>query len=142
MKIRRGNIFDSAKPYLVNPVNTVGVMGKGLAAQFKRKYPNEMFTFYRVACDDGTLRTGAPLVWNNPRDDQKNVILFPTKQHWKDPSEIYYVTHGLQYYLDEFGDCDAAFPLLGAGYGNLNPNMVLDTMKDYLRDTECEIWIN
>jgi hypothetical protein len=139
MRICRGNIFQSEKPFLVNPVNTVGVMGKGLALQFKRRYPGDMDAFYRTLCRSGRLQVGVPVIWRSPYS--QNVMFFPTKRHWREPSQMSYIKQGLEYYITYLGDCDAAFPLLGAGLGGLDRESVLDVMESYLRDTDCEIWI-
>ena len=140
--VRYGDLFASSKPYLVNPVNCVGVMGKGLAYQFRVRYPPDMMTFYRKACHDGTLKIGVPVVWNNPSDSNKNVILFPTKDDWRAPSNLEYITSGLEYYIDHLSEYDAAFPLLGAGLGGLSKDEVFEIMQQYLKNTECEIWLD
>ena len=93
-----GNIFDSPAQTLVNPVNTVGVMGKGLALEFRRRYPN-MFDEYKKQCRDGWLHVGDLMLW---RAKDHFVLNFPTKKHWKDPSSLIYVEAGLLSFVMAF----------------------------------------
>src|SRR3954466_10898978 len=92
----KGNIFDSSAQALVNPVNTVGVMGKGLALTFRERFP-ENFRAYAAACNAGVVRTGRMFVTdthitiNGPRW----IINFPTKQHWRDKSRIEWIVEWL-----------------------------------------------
>ena len=77
-----GNIFDSPAQTLVNTVNTVGAMGKGLAKEFKRLFP-DMFKEYQRLCESGELTVGKLWIYHTPN---KSVLSFPTKQHWKQPT--------------------------------------------------------
>lgn len=91
----RGNLLAADAEALVNAVNTVGVMGKGLALQFKRAFP-EMFEDYAEACKQGQVVTGKMHVYGrhalvNPRF----IINFPTKRHWRESSRIEYIQQGL-----------------------------------------------
>ena len=83
LTIRQGDIFKSNAQTLVNTVNCMGVMGKGIAREFKRIYP-EMFTAYRGLCESGDLQIGRLHVWRTPN---KMILNFPTKQHWRNPSQ-------------------------------------------------------
>jgi len=78
------SLFDSPAQTLVNTVNTVGVMGKGIAAKFKQRYP-EMYTRYREVCAAGQLETGKLLLYRTPN---KWVLNFPTKRDWRQPSRV------------------------------------------------------
>ena len=91
----RGNIFESPAETLVNTVNTVGVMGKGIAYEFKRLYP-EMFREYRDLCERGSLQIGALYLY---RTDHKSVLNFPTKKHWRSPSQPEYIEEGLKTFV-------------------------------------------
>ena len=84
----KGNMFESDADALVNTVNTVGVMGAGVALAFKKQYPKN-FSEYKIACDNGELKTGSILVVKE--NDGKTIINFPTKQHWKNGSEYEYI---------------------------------------------------
>jgi len=76
----RGDLFAAPVDCLINPVNCVGVMGKGLALQFKLHYP-AMFASYQEACRAGRLRPGGLHIW--PEPDGTRIINFPTKRHWR-----------------------------------------------------------
>lgn len=93
-----GNLFDSDAQALVNTVNTVGVMGKGIALQFKEAYPDN-YRIYRKACKEGTFSVGQMLVTsvNDIYGGQERYIInFPTKTDWRKPSEYLYIEKGLE----------------------------------------------
>jgi len=118
-----GNLFDADVEALVNAVNTVGVMGKGIALMFKEKFP-ENFRAYKVACDRGEVRVGRMFVTERRQPlGPKWIINFPTKKHWRDPSKMEWIDEGLddlRRILTELGIRSAAVPALGAGNGGLN----------------------
>ena len=130
--IKKGNIFESKAEVLVNPVNCVGVMGKGLALEFKKRYP-EMFQKYLKWCDDKTLYPGNPVLWHGEAD----ILCFPTKWHWREKSDMFCIEQGLDtfirfyksmYVMDSNPICviartpfsSIAFPALGCGLGGLD----------------------
>src|SRR5690606_26198539 len=91
----QGDLLRSEAEALVNTVNTVGVMGKGIALQFKNQFPKN-YKIYKEACKNRTLRPGQMLVVKD--GDllcEKYIINFPTKEHWKAPSKIEYIEQGL-----------------------------------------------
>ena len=137
----KGNIFFSPADVLVNPVNTVGVMGKGIAADFKKKYP-DMFKKYKNFCDKKQFSVGELLLL--PESDYK-ILLFPTKKHWRGSSKIEYIELGLQKFVDTYEKKkinSIAFPLLGCGWGNLSwENDVKPLMEKYLYDLPIDIYI-
>ncbi|EWH09023.1 ADP-ribose binding domain-containing protein [Catenovulum agarivorans DS-2] len=93
---KQGNILHEQTQAIVNAVNTVGVMGKGLALQFKKAFPDN-FKVYKKACDEKLLTTGQVLsVELNSINPPHYIINFPTKAHWKSPSQIGYITSGLE----------------------------------------------
>ena len=113
-----GDIFKSQAQTITNPVNCVGVMGKGLALAFKNAYPRS-FNEYRKLCSVGTLRPGVPCLSNA---DIRAILLFPTKDHWRNPSEIEYIEDGLKFLAEHYQEMDIeslALPKLGAGLGGL-----------------------
>lgn len=138
-----GDILTSSCHCLVNPVNTVGVMGAGLALDFKRAYPH-MFEVYKRACDKEQLRPGR-IMFYRMKDAEHIICLFPTKQHWRNPSKLEYIENGLRAftkYYEEWGITSAAFPKLGCGLGGLDwPHHVQPLMERYLGDLNIPIEI-
>lgn len=119
LKYEVGNIFDSKAVALVNPVNTDGIMGKGLAYQFKKNYP-ENFKQYKLLCDEKIIDIGAELLYVN--ENGKVIINFPTKKTWRLPSEINYIKVGLQKLKEliiKKNIKSIVIPPLGAGNGGL-----------------------
>lgn len=137
VKIIRGKtIFDSDAQTLVNTINCVGVMGKGIALEFKNKYP-EMFDKYKSFCDKGVFKPG--VLWIYKAEDGKWVLNFPTKIDWRNPSKIEYIEEGLKKFVEiweEKGIKSIAFPLLGCSNGGLDANEVIPLMEKYLN--KCE----
>ncbi|WP_301851124.1 type II toxin-antitoxin system antitoxin DNA ADP-ribosyl glycohydrolase DarG [Rhodococcus pyridinivorans] len=118
-----GNLLQADVDALVNTVNTVGVMGKGIALQFRKAYP-DMFTAYVKACKTGEVRLGQMHVWetgalNGPRF----VINFPTKGHWRAASTLRDIEAGLSdlvHVITEREITSIALPPLGCGNGGLD----------------------
>lgn len=135
-----GDIFTSSAQVLVNPVNTVGVMGKGLALEFKKRYPN-MFQAYEKACKKKQLSIGKLMLCY---EQDYWILLFPTKVNWRYPSNLEYIESGLikfaQTYIDK-GINSIAFPKLGCGYGELEWDKVKALMEKYLSDLPIEVYI-
>lgn len=128
----KGDIFSSPAQVLVNTVNTVGVMGKGVALEFKKRYP-EMFSAYERVCKAKQLEIGKLFLWKGP---EKWVLMFPTKVHWRNPSKIEYIEAGLQKFSATYADkgiTSAAFPRLGCGNGGLDWKQVQPLMEQYLK---------
>ena len=137
VKIERGKtIFDSSAQTLVNTINCVGVMGKGLALEFKNRYP-AMFDKYKSFCDKGVFKPG--VLWIYKAEDGVWVLNFPTKIDWRNPSEMSYIEEGLKKFVEiwkEKGITSIAFPLLGCTNGGLNADEVIPLMEKYLN--QCE----
>ncbi|WP_270640610.1 type II toxin-antitoxin system antitoxin DNA ADP-ribosyl glycohydrolase DarG [Longibaculum muris] len=136
-----GNIFESKMDVLVNTVNCVGVMGKGIASDFKKKYP-AMFDEYKKLCDQHSLKTGTlyPYLENN----KVKLVNFPTKQHWRSPSKLEYITEGLEWFVKHYAELNIksiAFPPLGCGNGGLSWDQIGPIMYQYLKDLPIEIEI-
>lgn len=124
----------------VNTVNTVGVMGKGIALEFKNKYP-EMFVAYQRVCEKNLLDIGKLYLW---KDSEKWILLFPTKRHWRSPSKLEYIEKGLQKFVDNYerkGIESIAFPKLGCGNGNLDWADVQPIMEKYLKPLPITVYI-
>lgn len=114
-----GDLFESQAQALVNTVNCVGVMGKGVAEIFKQRYP-AMFEDYKRRCEQGSVRLGQPYVYRDLYDSV--VINFPTKDHWRSPSRLSDIEKGLDFlaeHLASWGISSLAMPPLGCGNGGL-----------------------
>lgn len=140
MKYIEGDLFSSPAQVIVNTVNTVGVMGKGIALEFKRRYP-EMFEKYKKVCDKHNLVIGRLMLWYAP---DYWVLLFPTKEHWRNPSKLEYIEKGLMTFVRKYADYNIssiAFPKLGCGNGELNWDEVRPLMEKYLADLPIDVFI-
>jgi len=119
----RGNILKADAEALVNPVNCAGSMGKGLALQFKKAFP-ENFKAYELACKNRNMRLGKVLVFETGYTFKpKYIINFPTKRHWQDRSRLEDIEIGLQSLVDEViarRIKTIAVPPLGCGLGGLS----------------------
>jgi len=127
----KGNIFNTNCQTLVNTVNCIGVMGKGMALECKLRFP-EMFIKYKDSCDKKLFKPGYLQIYKNSKPW---ILNFPTKIHWKDPSKIEYLEKGLKKFQDEYLNkniSSIAFPLLGASLGGLSEELVYETMTKYL----------
>ncbi|MFD3593194.1 macro domain-containing protein [Nocardia sp. NPDC058640] len=118
-----GDLLAADVEALVNAVNTVGVMGKGIALQFKQAYP-AMFREYARAARAGEVQIGAMRVWaTGATSGPRFIINFPTKRHWRSPSSLAHVAAGLPALaqtIEENEIRSVAIPALGCGYGGLD----------------------
>ena len=141
MIIKIGNIFESNAKTLVNTVNCVGVMGKGIALEFKNRYPN-MYNEYVSMCENGSVHPGEPYLYEDFYGT--SVLNFPTKDHWRSPSKLSYIISGLKWFREHFRDLgitSVAFPPLGCGNGGLTWDIVGPIMYDMLKDLPIDIEI-
>ncbi|WP_223241406.1 macro domain-containing protein [Flammeovirga sp. EKP202] len=138
IKYIKGNIFNTKCQTVVNTVNCVGVMGKGIAQVYKLRYPR-MFIEYKEHCKNKLIQPGILWIYNK----QKNapwILNFPTKKHWKFPSKIEWVDQGLKKFVETYqekGITSVAFPLLGTHNGGLDTELVKKLMDNYL--SQCNI---
>jgi O-acetyl-ADP-ribose deacetylase (regulator of RNase III) len=135
------SLFDSPAQTLVNTVNTVGVMGKGVAKTFRERYP-AMFAEYKKLCDRGDLAIGNLHLW---RSNERWVLNFPTKTTWRLPSKLEYVELGLETFVNNYermGIVSASFPPLGCGNGNLNWRDVRPLIERYLNKISIPIYVH
>jgi O-acetyl-ADP-ribose deacetylase (regulator of RNase III) len=120
---RKGNLLDAKVDALVNTVNTVGVMGKGIALMFKEAFP-ENFRAYEDACKRKEIRVGHMFVTESSRfDGPRWIVNFPSKKHWRQPSKLEWITEGLadlSRVIAEKGIRSVALPPIGCGNGGLN----------------------
>ncbi|HXO21788.1 MAG TPA: macro domain-containing protein [Thermoanaerobaculia bacterium] len=110
------DLFSSPAQTLVNPVNTVGVLGAGLAKIFRSRYP-AMFREYQDLCRSGRLSVGTLMLWRGP---DRWVLNLPTKTRWQLPSTLAYIEAGLRRFREDhhrLGITSVAFPALGCGCG-------------------------
>lgn len=141
MKILIGNLFDSKAQTLVNTVNCVGVMGKGIALEFKKRYPL-MFSEYTEKCKMHDVKPGKPYLYHD--NTGVSVLNFPTKDNWRSPSKLSYIIDGLDWFVknyEELGIKSIAFPPLGCGNGGLSWELVGPIMYNKLNTLPIDIEI-
>ena len=129
--ILSGDLFQSEAQTLTNAVNTVGVMGKGIAAVFKKRYP-DMYADYTRRCQAGTVKLGEPYLFNGSLFG-KWVLNFPTKAHWRQPSELESIRTGFRYlrsHITSWGITSLAVPALGCGAGGLDWETVMPVIYE------------
>jgi len=130
-----GNLFGSDASTLVNTVNCVGVMGKGIALEFRRRFP-KMFEQYKRDCMDKKLIPGK--IYSYPTDDRL-ILNFAIKGHWKYPSKIEWIQACLRQFSSvykEKGISSVAFPWMGALNGGIPIEIIKSNMREYLEPLE------
>lgn len=136
------NIFESPAQVVVNAVNTVGVMGKGIAKQYKQLYP-EMYKQYRYFCERDMLGIGKLWLY---KDETKWLLSFPTKKHWRNPSKIEYIEAGLKKFVETYeekGIHSISFPQLGTGNGGLDwESEVKPLVEKYLKPLPIPVFVH
>lgn len=136
---QNGNLLDAPVEALVNTVNTVGVMGKGIALMFKEAFPDN-FRAYEEACNRGDVRVGHVFVTENARlEGPRWIINFPSKKHWRHPSKLEWITEGLadlRRVVIEKGIRSIALPPLGCGNGGLDWTEVRSEIEHALSSLE------
>ena len=142
-----GNLLKAETEALVNTVNTIGVMGKGIALMFKEAFP-ENFRAYAAACKEQEIKVGH--IFATERKDlvggPKWIINFPTKKHWRNPSKIEWIKDGLQdlaRFIREHKIKSIALPPLGSGNGGLewkHVRSVIETTLGSLQDVEVVVY--
>lgn len=142
LKYISGNIFNSKCQTLVNPINCVGVMGKGIALVYRLRYP-QMYEEYKEHCKNKLIKTGSLWLYTK-QENAPWILCFPTKFHWKYPSKIEWIQQGLQKFVETYdkkGITSIAFPLLGTQNGGLDTNDVKCLMDEYLGKCSIDIEI-
>lgn len=138
-KVLIGDMFESRAQAMVNTVNCVGVMGKGVAELFRKHYP-AMFEDYKNRCERKAVRLGEPYLYRDASGIA--VINFPTKDHWRSPSRLSDIEHGLDYlasHIAEWGITSIAMPPLGCGNGGLEWGDVGPLIYRKLRDLPVDV---
>lgn len=145
IQYKTGNLLESGAEALVNTVNTMGVMGKGIALQFKNEFPVN-FKTYAVACANKEVTIGKMLVTEEAslHGGKKTIINFPTKTSWRKPAEYSYIEEGLKDLVNVIqsrGIKSIAIPPLGAGNGGLDWHRVKRILEKHLSGVEADIQI-
>lgn len=133
VEVIKGDIFQSRAQTLVNTINCVGIMGKGLALEFKKRFPG-MYQDYVKRCKKGQVRLGEPYLFRGL--EQPFVVNFPTKGHWRSASRLDDIVRGLDYlesHHKQWGITSIAVPSLGCQQGKLEWRTVLPVLHEHLR---------
>lgn len=141
VKILIGNLFEGDAKTIVNTVNCVGVMGKGIAQEFKKRFP-AMFDDYVQRCNRKEVQAGVPYLYTDISGT--SIVNFPTKKHWRSPSLLKDIIKGLDIFVakyKEWGIKSIAFPPLGCGNGGLEWAIVGSVMHQRLSTLDIPVEI-
>lgn len=136
-----GDLLQSKAEAWVNTVNCVGVMGKGIALQFKERFP-DMFSAYKERCDNSQVQTGRMDIHGPLSGTPQWIINFPTKVNWKNKSQIGWIDEGLydlSWCIHEMDIKSIAIPALGCANGGLNWKEVKFLIEKRLGKINCDI---
>ena len=136
-----GTVFNSPAKTIVNTVNCAGIMGAGIALEFKLRYP-EMYEEYIKMCEKKSIKVGTPRIFEY--NSERWIMNFPTKGHWRFPSKIQWIESGLKYFADNYEKRDIksiAFPKLGTNNGGLEWDEVKILMEKYLGNLNIPVYI-
>lgn len=139
--VKIGDLFEGNAKTLVNTVNCVGVMGKGIAQLFKKRYP-EMFADYQARCERNEVLPGVPYLYKDMFG--ASILNFPTKKHWRSPALLKDVIQGLDIFIEKYQEWSIesiAFPPLGCGNGGLEWEVVGPIMYQKLSQLNIPIEI-
>jgi O-acetyl-ADP-ribose deacetylase (regulator of RNase III)/uncharacterized protein YwgA len=139
VKVIIGDMFKSSAQTLVNTVNCVGIMGKGIALEFKKRFP-EMHEDYVRRCEAKEVKLGQPYLYRSLLPPW--ILNFPTKDHWRSVSKLEDIVRGLQYlerHLKEWGITSLAVPPLGCGHGQLEWRVVGPTLYRHLKRLDIPV---
>ena len=141
VEYRKGDLFEFGADWLTVPVNMKGVMGAGLAKQFKLKFPGLEYR-YRDCCKHKVLELGKPFTLFH--DHGPGFVLFATKDDWRNPSELSWIDEGLAYLARTITVLEfrsIAIPPLGCGLGGLKWNEVRPLIEQHLGELEARILV-
>jgi len=139
MKILIGDILQSKAQTLINTVNCIGVMGKGIALEFKKRFP-AMFADYAAKCEHGEVSPGVPYIFRTLFPPQ--IINFPTKDHWRSVSKVSDIERGLKSLLDNYKTwkvTSLAIPPLGCGNGQLEWKVIGPLIYRYVKRMDIPV---
>jgi len=137
--VKTGDMFNSKTQTLVNTVNCVGVMGKGIALEFKQRFP-DMYDDYVKQCNAGHVKLGRPYLYKSLIPPW--ILNFPTKDHWRSVSKLSDITEGMNYlraHYKEWGIKSIAVPPLGCGQGQLDWTIVGPTLYRILKEFDISV---
>lgn len=140
-----GDFFEYDADIRINTVNCVGVMGAGVALEFKNRYP-EMFKEYVKVCKEGRIEPGKPYVWEEfDLFSRCTIVNLPTKIHWKNPSEYEYIEKDLlwlkEYLREKNEETVVTLPALGCGHGGLDWDIVRNQIVYYLGELNLKLLV-
>lgn len=136
-----GTVFNAPAKTYVNTVNCAGIMGAGIALEFKLRYP-EMFDDYMDKCKSKQMKVGIPRIFEY--NDKLWIMNFPTKGHWRYPSKMVWIEEGLKYFAENYKKRNIesiAFPKLGTNNGGLDWAEVKKLMDKYLGNLDIDVYI-
>lgn len=139
-KLLTGSLFDTRCSVVVNTVNCKGAMGAGVALEARLRHP-KMYEEYLQLCRNGAIQIGKLWLY---RDGSCNILNFPTKNDWRNPTKEEYLHSGLQRFMETYkseGITSVAFPILGAANGGIKPARSLEIMRQYLDDCDIPVEI-
>lgn len=143
IKFTKGNILKANVEALVNAVNTVGVMGKGIALAFKKAFPLN-YKLYKEVCNNKEFTVGSMFTTNTGKLTPRYIINFPTKEHWKGRSKIEFIESGMKKLIETIKTNDIksiAIPPLGCGNGGLKWSDVKPIIINELQNIDIDIII-
>lgn len=141
IEVFNGTVFNAGAQTLVNTVNTVGVMGAGIALEFSLRYP-EMFADYKNKCKNHELTVGK-VDYYRCANGETIIVNFPTKAHFKYPSRIEWIQKGLDHFIstyEQYNITSVAFPKLGCSNGGLEWSLVEKIMREKLSNLDIQIY--
>jgi O-acetyl-ADP-ribose deacetylase (regulator of RNase III) len=139
IEVQKGNLFESDAQTLVNAVNCVGVMGKGVALQFRKRFP-DMYADYLERCKAGQVRLGEPYLFRGLLLPW--ILNFPTKDDWRSASKLSDIVSGLRYlacHCKDWGLESLAVPALGCGAGHLEWGVVGPVLYRELKALDLDV---
>ena len=146
--VENANIFLTSLDTITVTVNCKGVMGKGIALVAKDLAP-DMFEFYEKLCQNKKMQLGKPVIFDEPskylkphNGDRKKMLLFPTKDHWKNEANINGIKKGLEWLVDNYKKCQIeslAIPALGCGNGGLDWEKVGPMLYQHLLQLDVPV---
>ncbi len=143
-ELTRGNLLDADVEAVVNTVNTQGIMGKGVALQFRKAYPDN-YEAYRRACEAGEVKPGSMFIFDRQTLTQPRYLInFPTKRHWRNPSRMEDIEAGLMALVADvrrLGVRSIALPPLGCGLGGLPWPQVRRRMQEAFENVPEVRWL-
>ena len=143
VKVVSGDIFSGNYQAITNTVNCVGVMGNGIALEFKTRYP-DMFNKYVLLCKENKIQVGQVWLWYRLADTPEFIVNFPTKKHWRNPSELEWIESGLdnlRTQVVKYSITTLALPALGCANGGLKFDEVLPLIENKLSDLDTKVFV-